>query len=121
MRPHLEKTKNIGRSDNPRKRLAVSEFPVAALDYVTIAAIDSRLIECMTKVELVCIIRLACLPSFADTEIARKLPFYDIDTLRRLGQRARQCCFLRAQSLSLKGESTEKATLNSSGANYVNA
>lgn len=63
-----------------------------SLDRPMIAELPGDLIDCMTRDELVRLIRAAELPTLLSPSLQRSLPFYDGETLKRLAHLARRCC-----------------------------
>jgi len=66
-----------------------------ALDKSSIAKLSAASIDSMTCDELVRVIRAAELPTLFRPHLDQYLPFYDRETLKRLGYLARRCCQTR--------------------------
>jgi hypothetical protein len=67
---------------------------IPSLDNTTIAELPIGLIACMSRDELVGLIREAQLP-LVDARTLRRLPFMDRPALERLAHMARRCCRTR--------------------------
>jgi hypothetical protein len=70
-----------------------------ALDVQTIAELTSSDIERLNGDELVRVIRGAEFPDFSSPDFGDSLALYDLETLRRLAYRARNCCQVKFEAI----------------------